>query len=333
MPRRLIFTIGVCFLVPTCLRADQPQPKKPVFDSGGVSIHYVVEGKEDGEPVLLIHGFTANIENQWTPVIKELTPDYKVIALDCRGHGASGKPHDPKQYGLEMVKDPIRLLDHLKIQKAHVVGYSMGASIALQIAVRYPERVRTLTLGGAGLPRPGRERMLLNLAESLEKGNGLGPLILALNPKDRPEPTKEQIKQIDAILLARNDPKALAAVSRGSTNKDLVPSEDQIKGIRMPVLALIGEVDPLRAGVDELKKRLPDMKVVVIDKADHINAFNRPEFVDGLKEFLDAHRTTKTSNRESDYEEIKRKLPNDTLRVRSARAGLCRHSICSLFGL
>jgi pimeloyl-ACP methyl ester carboxylesterase len=295
MRRRLLPGLAVCLcLVPTALRAEAPEVTKPYFDSDGVKIHYIVQGKEDGEPVLLIHGFTTSIEGQWEPVLKALAKDYKVIALDCRGHGGSEKPHDPKKYGLEMARDAVRLLDHLKIDKAHVVGYSMGAGITLQVAARYPERVRTATLGGAGLPTPEREKLMEALADSLEQGKGLGPLVVALTPKDKPRPTEEQIKAIDAVLLARNDPKALAAVIRGMINdKDLALSDEKVKGIKVPMLALIGEADPLRAGVDELKKRLPEVKVVVIDKADHITAFGREEFVSGIKEFLDAHRAAK----------------------------------------
>src|SRR5262245_35775796 len=101
MPRRLVPAVVLCLsLVPAGLRAQAPEVKKPYFDSDGVKIHYVVQGKEDGEPVLLIHGFSANIERQWEPVLKVLAKDYKVIALDCRGHGGSDKPHDPKKYGL-----------------------------------------------------------------------------------------------------------------------------------------------------------------------------------------------------------------------------------------
>jgi pimeloyl-ACP methyl ester carboxylesterase len=295
MARRLVggLVVFLC-LAPAGLRAEAPPLQKPNFDSNGVKIHYVVRGKEDGEPVLLIHGFTVNIEAQWAPVLKALVKDYKVIAMDCRGHGASEKPHDPARYGLEMTRDAVRLLDHLKIDKAHVVGYSMGAGIALQVAARYPERVRTATLGGAGLPVPGRGRMMAELADSLEQGKGLRPLILMLTPKDRSRPTDEQIKAIDERILARNDPKALAAVIRGGmTDKNMALSEEQINGIKVPMLALIGADDPLRPGVDALKKQLPDVKVVVIDKADHITAFAREEFVNGLKEFLDAHRAKK----------------------------------------
>src|SRR5436305_6840222 len=88
MLRRLVAGIAACLLlVPGRLWADVPGLKKPYFDSDGVKIRYVVQGKEDGEPVLLIHGFAADIHWQWAPVIKALEKDYRVIALDCRGHG------------------------------------------------------------------------------------------------------------------------------------------------------------------------------------------------------------------------------------------------------
>jgi pimeloyl-ACP methyl ester carboxylesterase len=287
MTRRLLLTLVLWFCaVPA--RAQAPL-QQFFFDSDGVRIRYVVQGKADGEPVLLIHGFTANVELQWAAVVPALAKDYKVIALDCRGHGGSGKPHDPKQYGPAMARDAVRLLDHLKIDKAHIVGYSMGAGITLQIAALYPDRVRTATLGGAGLPLPGFEKLLGELADSLEQGKGIGPLIVALTPKDQPRPTELQILAINAALLARNDARALAAAIRGGVGTAAL-SDDQIRGIKVPMLALIGDVDPLRAGVDELKKRLPALKVVVIDKADHMTAFARPEFVAGLTAFLDAQR-------------------------------------------
>jgi pimeloyl-ACP methyl ester carboxylesterase len=291
-----ILSLVVCsYAAPIAVVAQEAGLKKPSFDSAGVPIHYVVEGRQEGEPVVLIHGFTATIETQWSPVIDALKKDYKVVALDCRGHGGSGKPHDPKMYGMEMVNDVVRLLDHLKIDKAHIVGYSMGTAIAMTFAIHHPERVRTLTAGGAGVPERGREKLFLELADSLEKGKGIGPLIIALTPKNQPKPTPETIKVIDTMVLSFNDGKALAAVIRSAGNKDLLLSDKQIQGIRAPTLALIGADDPLRPGVDELKRLVPKTRVVVIDMADHITAFNRPEFVSGLRQFLDDNRRPKAN--------------------------------------
>src|SRR2546423_10416220 len=130
MIRRIYLPVLSCFLLaaPSSLRAEDH-----FFDSNGVKIHYIVEGK--GEPVVLIHGFTADIDKNWRTgfaigpdnqrrgpmIIEALSRNYRVIALDNRGHGKSDKPHDVKQYGNEMVEDVVRLLDHLKIGKAHVV--------------------------------------------------------------------------------------------------------------------------------------------------------------------------------------------------------------------
>jgi pimeloyl-ACP methyl ester carboxylesterase len=283
---RIGLTLVCClFLLPGVGRGGE----EGSFDSKGIKIHYLVEGQ--GEPVLLIHGFTMNAQSQWGApgIIKALAKDYKVIALDNRGHGKSGKPHDPKQYGTAMAEDAVRLLDHLKIDKAHVAGYSMGAMIALKMLVTHPERLRSATLGGSGGVREGGPpRRFEALAESLERGKGFGPLIEALTPADKPRLTAEQIEEINRRLTAANDTKALAAVIRGMHN--LAVADDKLKANRVPTLALIGARDPLKKGVDDLKGPMANLRVVVIDEAGHVDAFTRPQFIQELREFLDKHR-------------------------------------------
>jgi pimeloyl-ACP methyl ester carboxylesterase len=282
--QRLPTALICCLLfLPNLGRADEG-----FFDSKGVKIRYTVEGR--GEPVLLIHGFTANIEKNWglPGIVKSLAQDYRVIALDNRGHGKSDKPHDPKQYGAEMAEDAIRLLDHLKIDKAHVVGYSMGAMITLKVLATHPDRVLSATLGGSGGLRENGSALFFGiLADSLEQGKGIGPLIAVLTPAGKPLPTDEEIKKINQNLTTGNDTKALAAVARGMPN--LAVSDAQLKANQAPTLALIGEIDPLKKGVDELKGPLSNLRTVVIAGADHMTAFTRPEFVTELKEFLGKH--------------------------------------------
>ncbi|MCX8063757.1 MAG: alpha/beta hydrolase, partial [Candidatus Hydrogenedentes bacterium] len=142
------------------------------FNSGGISIHYTVEGKSD--PVILIHGFAVNSDINWrrTGVINTLKNNFKVVSLDLRGHGLSGKPHVPNEYGLKMVSDIINLMDHLKISKAHIAGYSLGGFVALKLATLYPERVKSLSVLGAGWEEPKEnsffKRALKNSVEKLE---------------------------------------------------------------------------------------------------------------------------------------------------------------------
>jgi pimeloyl-ACP methyl ester carboxylesterase len=111
------------------------------FDSNGVRIRYVDQGS--GPPVVLIHGFSGSLDTGWveTGVLPNLATDYRVIALDCRGHGKSDKPHDPQSYGLQMSEDVVRLLDHLNISRAHIVGHSMGAGIVAKLLITHPDRV------------------------------------------------------------------------------------------------------------------------------------------------------------------------------------------------
>ena len=258
------------------------------FDSDGVRIHYSVEGK--GEPVVLIPGFGGTIK-MWedSGIIKELSDGFMVITMDPRGHGLSDKPHDPKAYGNNLTDDPIRLLDHLKIQKAHVVGYSMGGFITLGIAAQYPERLQSAVLGGAGWSPPGGDSVILDaLVESLEQGKGIGPLATALKPVGSEPPTPEEVEEMNNWFLPNNDQLALAALIRGSDNSRLV-TEDRLRANKVPVLSLIGEKDLQKANVDGMGGLMSNLEISVIPKADHMTALSDPLFIQGLKSFLSKH--------------------------------------------
>lgn len=291
MLRRIIPAAALLALVLSAARAAEDQ----YFDSNGVKIHYIVEGK--GEPVILVHGFTASIPVQWQlpGIVSKLAKDYQVIALDNRGHGKSDKPHDPAKYGAEMVADVVRLMDHLKIDKAHVVGYSMGGFMTGYMVSKYPGRLLSATLGGAGWAEPDGDlsSSLNELADSLDAGKGIAPLIKRLTPPDQPPPTEEQISSINQMLLLTNDPKALACCARGM--KGLFVPEEKLKANKVPTLAIIGGRDPLKAGVDAMQERMSNLQVSVIDGADHMTAFTQKKFVDALKEFLAAHSPAKAA--------------------------------------
>lgn len=290
--RRLL--LSLCFAL--CLSSYAPSvlhAEDFFFDSGGVKIHYVIEGK--GEPVILVHGFAASAANNWAlpGVIKGLATNYQVIALDNRGHGQSEKPHGDDQYGLKMTADVIHLMDHLKIKRAHVVGYSMGGFMVGKLVTEHPERFITATMGGAGWSKPDADQSGLELlAKSLEDGKGIGPLIVFLTPKGQAPPTEESIAATNKMFMASNDSLALAGVARGMA-KFAVP-ESKLRANKVPVLDLIGEVDPLKAGVDDLEPVMGNLKVVVIPKANHMTAFGSPVFLTSLKSFLAEHSEKKT---------------------------------------
>jgi pimeloyl-ACP methyl ester carboxylesterase len=145
------------------------------FDAKGGKLHYIVEG--EGKPVVLIHGLYSSARMNWQMpgIVSLLSKKYRVIALDMPGHGESDKPADEDACGLELVEDVVRLLVHLRIQKAHIVGYSMGGMIAVKFMARHQERVLSGVVGGMGWLREGsalqnRPNHFKTLRRALNKG-------------------------------------------------------------------------------------------------------------------------------------------------------------------
>jgi pimeloyl-ACP methyl ester carboxylesterase len=263
------------------------------FDAGGVSIHYTVAGR--GEPILVLHGFGDNVRGMlWRSVVEPLAKDYRVIAFDSRGHGLSGKPHDPKQYGLECVEDAVRLLDHLKISKAHVIGYSMGGGTALKLATTHPERVASLTAVAAGVLLASSDdlkQLIDRLADDLDQGKGITRLIEYMTPPGRPKPTAEQLTTPNLMFNLTHDTKALACAVRGW--KACALPEDALRANTVPALAVVGDQDVFKAGVDVLKARMAGLEAVVVAGANHGSLLGRPEFHKALRAFLARHTAAK----------------------------------------
>jgi pimeloyl-ACP methyl ester carboxylesterase len=240
---------------------------------------------------VLIHGYTVDLDDQWVKsgVFPALAGRYRAIALDARGHGRSDKPHDRSGYGPEMGLDIVRLLDHLGLGRAHIVGYSMGAHVVAQLVTTHSDRFITMTLGGASGRRnwsPDHQRRVD--VESAEMDEGmLRSQIVRLWPKDQPPPSDDIIRERSAQRMAGKDPKALAAVRR--SNPDQVVTEAQMRAVTVPTLGIVGTADPYLREFEELKAIMPDLQLVRIEGASHGNAPSRPEFSQALLAFLAAH--------------------------------------------
>jgi pimeloyl-ACP methyl ester carboxylesterase len=254
------------------LSAQDAEPK--FFESAGVEIAYADEGT--GTPVLLLHGFTGSYERHWraTGVIEALRQaGYRVVAMDARGHGRSGKPHETERYGLPMVDDAIRLLDHLGITRAHVVGYSMGGAIANQLLVRHSDRLRTVTLIGAGWEgeaMSGLRDQLLQLAVGLARGDAEALVRAVLGVGDD-QATDAEIIALSRALFERNDPQALAAAARQLPQLYDIPG-DKLRKTTLPVLAIVGEHDRNVVAARRMAEVVQRMEIVEIPGATHASS-------------------------------------------------------------
>jgi pimeloyl-ACP methyl ester carboxylesterase len=252
MQRLLTVFATVVLISPALLLAsDEPLAVRNSFDSHGVKISYVVGGK--GEPVVLIHGLMSSCLMNWQlpGVFTMLAKNYQVIAIDCPGHGESDKPKKDEAYGVEMVEHVIRLLDTLKIDKAHIIGYSMGGMISAKLVAKHPERVKSVILAGMGW---------------LQDGSFL---------------------QKSWDFLGKNDMGSVPAECVRNLGK-LALSEDELMKIKAPVKVIVGDQDPCRGlYVIPLQKMRKDWPVVEIKNAGHLDCVIKQELKDEIKKWLD----------------------------------------------
>lgn len=278
------------FLMLGALAAAQTPPPDAFFDSAGVRIRYVEQG--EGTPVVLIHGYTGTLERHWinNGVFADLARDHRVIAFDARGHGKSAKPHDPKLYGAEMGRDIVRLLDHLKIPRAHIVGYSMGAIIAGQLLTTHPDRFITATfVAHHAVYRwtPEYERDVETSVKDLSGDIPFKALVVALNPPGTPLPSDDEIRKRVQPLIAANDVKALEAYYRAW--RTMVVTPEAIAAVRVPTLGIIGSADPSAETMRELDTMMPSLDVVIVEGAEHggeRGVLRHKDFLPTLREFL-----------------------------------------------
>ncbi len=270
--------------------AQAPQaPPDQFFDSNGVKIRYVEQGT--GPAIVLMHGYTGTLDRHFIAngVFASLATNHRAIAIDLRGHGKSGKPHDPKAYGDEMARDVVRLLDHLKIQRAHVLGYSLGAMVAGRVATMSPGRLIGV-IYSAGLPLRDAALMESFANESiaeLESDLPFKSLMVRLQPPGSAPPSEAEMRAAMAPLVAANDVKAFAALWRGY--RTLIVTDAQLAAVRVPSIAIIGSDDINAAGVPDLNKTQPQIRTVIVQGAQHggpEGVMRRREFMTALQEFL-----------------------------------------------
>jgi pimeloyl-ACP methyl ester carboxylesterase len=231
------------------------------FDSNGVQIYFEEHGK--GAPVVLVHGFASRADHNWGAMnwFTALAPHYRVVALDCRGHGKSGKPHDAAAYaGETMGEDVIRLLDHLGIKRTLIMGYSMGARIVTGLLINHPERLRAAVLGGIGAVSAA--------APSFDRQ----PIVDALLAEDASGVKEQRAREFRQFAESvGNDLKALGAIM-ASNREDFTADRIAAAKIRVPVMIAIGTKDVLVGDPKLLRDSISGSKLMMLEGHDHLSA-------------------------------------------------------------
>jgi pimeloyl-ACP methyl ester carboxylesterase len=243
------------------------------FNSAGVEIAYEIWGQ--GPPVLLIHGFASNRHVNWlgTGWVKTLNDaGHQVIAIDNRGHGESQKLYDPEQYSAPMMaEDAYGLLEHLNIERADVVGYSMGARISAFLAMAHPTRIRRAVFAGLA------SRMITGVG-------GSEAIALAMEAETVADIVDRGARGFRIFAdSTKSDRRALAACIRSSRVKI---KAEALAEIMVPVLVVAGALDEVAGNVAELVAVIPGAKGVELPGRNHMNAVGDKSFKDAVVAFL-----------------------------------------------
>jgi len=245
----------------------------PEFLSAGVPIHYEALGPQDGPPALLVHGFCSNFGLNWVGsrwVDAFTRAGRRVIGMDNRGHGQSGKPHDSADYGPNMLGDVLRLLDHLGIDRVDYVGYSMGSQIGVRLLIQEPRRVRRAVLGGIGtnVLQPWRHGEAIARRMRGDQ-NEMSPAAVMFDTFARSVPGND-LEALACCITGRSDP----------------VTEQQLAAIRTPVLVAVGGSDPIARDARGLADRIPDAEYFEVEGRDHTTAVPSRAIKERALEFL-----------------------------------------------
>lgn len=270
---------------PPALVAQAPQAAQSALQAaadqqltaGDVTLRYRDAGA--GNPVILIHGYTASLESM-LGIARALPQDQRMVALDVRGFGRSSKFAEPARFGQSMVDDIVRLMDHLEMPRAHLIGHSMGALIAANVAARYPDRVATVSLVAG--PFYGDEATFTTETSrwtaDLEAGRGLTNFMLWLFPAWKPD----LAAMANAQALKGNDMASLIAVMRSLPRLAIagLPTNGD------KALLVAGTGDPLFPLSPAFVKQSPGARLVEIAGADHVNVIANAQTVTAIREML-----------------------------------------------
>lgn len=242
----------------------------PDVTRDGVSIHYEVEG--DGPPLVFSHGWIGSAQ-RWrdTGYVDALDDAFRLVMIDARGHGSSGKPDDAAAYVLsEQVGDVVAVLDDLGIERAHHWGYSMGAEVGFGLGQDHPDRVASLILGGVNpFPRTAADKDEM-VAWQADLRGGIAAFVAGFERRHGPLPVEARERWL------ANDGPALAASLAGTLELGL---EHGLADMGMPCLLYGGTDDLFATEMPAAAAAMPNAEFVALEGLDHLQAFLRSDLI------------------------------------------------------
>jgi len=240
--------------------------------SDGTKLAYEAIG--EGRPIVLVHGFASDRKQNWQNVgwYETLTgAGFRVIAMDCRGHGASDKPHDDSAYGDKMVSDIVRVMDAAKLTRADVMGYSMGGILTVSLLMTHGDRVSRAVVAGVGATyfAPHSHR------------KGIAAALRASDPSTITDATQKAFR-----AFASQGGKDLLALAACMSADRTMYTAEQLRTCATPVLVVAGENDVQSGAPEPLAQAFADGRAVVVPRRDHMTAVGDKVYKQAVLEFL-----------------------------------------------
>src|SRR5262249_23821879 len=253
-----------------------------------VHLYYELYGSEEKRVVLFLHGLGSSTRD-WELQVPYFAAEYRVLLVDIRGHGRSDKPKG--RYSMaQFASDVILLLDHLGIQRVHVVGLSMGGMIAFQLAVDAPQRLHSMTVvnsGPAVVPPNPQEKLAVWMRFAIVRMLGMRKMGETLAPRLFVDPDQEALRRSFISRWAENDRRAYLAALQAIVGWSVA---DRIERIAVPTLVIASDHDYTPVSTKEAYiAKMPNATLMVVENAHHAVAVERPEpFNEAVLHFIQA---------------------------------------------
>jgi pimeloyl-ACP methyl ester carboxylesterase len=295
MTQRNRLFIVLCLLLMAGAVYAQDKPKDGYFTtSDGIKIHYIVQGR--GTPVILIHGYTGSAQGNWfsNGIAEALAKNHMVVAIDCRNHGKSDKP---QPNGPGKAEDVIEMMDHLKLQKAHFHGYSMGGGIVARLMALIPDRFITAGFGGSGVQEVDPEWRAKVPADKQGRDpqeDEASRKLRIRSAMDNGMSREEAEKRADTPRPPRTSTSG-AGTATGNPTTPARPAGPQLDltKITFPVMAVNGEFDRPIAKTHRMWRELRNFTNVILPGKSHLTAimagYIPKEYLEGVVKFINAN--------------------------------------------